>query len=103
MPSDASGTTGSTREAVATDWAGDTGSAPIHGRSREGRPLLLPGPFLFSTCSGVGLDALFRPTAIGVILLMVPVRACLLPRVAQFELLVASLSHLASRVFMAWQ
>lgn len=55
----------------------------------------------FFLCCG---NYIFQLTAIFVlVLLVVSVCACLLTGVAQFELLVNSLSNLASRVLTAWQ
>lgn len=75
-------------------------------------PLLFPIIPLFPAYSDLGRNTpssscgsyVFQFIAIFVlVLLVVSVCACLLTRVAQCELLVNSLSNLASRVLTAWQ
>lgn len=88
-------------------------SVPIRGRSRRRR-----GHFFFRCALHFRLAVLWvlRPPSLpavaatgaltgflALVLLVVSACACLLPGVAQFELLDNSLSHLAARVLLAWR
>ena len=69
---------------------------------------------LFPACSDLGLETPFPSDCcdgyvfhliviFALVLLVISICACLFTGVAQFELLVNSLSNLASRVLIAWQ